>query len=388
MPRDDFSPKTKMKLAQRAGFECSFPGCNKRTIAPSQESNESTTNIGVAAHICAAAPGGKRYVESQTPEERSSIDNGIWLCETHAKLIDTDEVRFSKKILKEMKIAHEEYISLLMSGADVKSGIFTKFKAKGIRYFPEDEFFFQNKNVFFDRLDGCSKFFDVISDTHKCLYSPKGQLNHISKISYTFHKEKKFEFIYKKNRSEINQILNKITKPFVRNPFKSVHISRPIYGIEPEIDSKNFFSRLFKLSIDELKSICNYINFEDSMIISEIDSSNDILFKIKGRSDKYHYNVFSSGEQKLIYLDFCFHLTKTLSEFIPVIVFLNMTKFSSLDENNTKSVFDTFLGKSKFQIFISCNEWQYEMINSSDYNCKKFLINSDKTEDDYDKNYG
>ncbi len=63
--------------------------------------------IGVAAHICAAAPGGRRYDPTITPEQRSSIENGIWLCQTHSAVIDRDEVTYPADRLREMKLRHE-----------------------------------------------------------------------------------------------------------------------------------------------------------------------------------------------------------------------------------------------------------------------------------------
>ncbi|TIW68939.1 MAG: hypothetical protein E5V60_02790, partial [Mesorhizobium sp.] len=38
-----------------------------------------------------------------TPEQRSAIANGIWLCQTHAKLIDDDELTYSPAVLQEWK---------------------------------------------------------------------------------------------------------------------------------------------------------------------------------------------------------------------------------------------------------------------------------------------
>ena len=58
--RDDFDEKTKEILARRAGFRCSNPKCRKLTTGP-QANPARTINIGVAAHIAAASPGGKRY---------------------------------------------------------------------------------------------------------------------------------------------------------------------------------------------------------------------------------------------------------------------------------------------------------------------------------------
>jgi hypothetical protein len=49
---------------------------------------------GKAAHIHAAAPGGRRYLASMTPYERRDISNGIWLCSHHADLIDDDAATY------------------------------------------------------------------------------------------------------------------------------------------------------------------------------------------------------------------------------------------------------------------------------------------------------
>jgi hypothetical protein len=101
--RDDFSPQTKRYLALRAGHQCSFTRCPQRTVGPSGESPMAITNVGDAAHICAAAPGGRRYVESMTPEERSHIDNAIWCCVLHARLIDRDQTISTIEALRHMK---------------------------------------------------------------------------------------------------------------------------------------------------------------------------------------------------------------------------------------------------------------------------------------------
>ena len=105
--RDDFSASTKRFVALRAGYRCSFPGCQQLTVGPSEESQTAVTNIGDAAHICAAAPGGKRYVESMSPKERAHINNAIWLCSNHARLIDDDNSAYTVECLRQMKRDHE-----------------------------------------------------------------------------------------------------------------------------------------------------------------------------------------------------------------------------------------------------------------------------------------
>ena len=105
--RDDFSLATKELLANRVGRKCSNPSCRKLTCGANTDPNK-ITNIGVASHISAAAKGGPRYDVSMTTEERKSFDNGIWLCQSCSKLIDTDTTRYTKEVLLRWKKIAEE----------------------------------------------------------------------------------------------------------------------------------------------------------------------------------------------------------------------------------------------------------------------------------------
>ena len=102
MPRDDFKKPVRDALAARAGNHCSYPGCDTITIGPSEESDTATANTGVAAHISGASPGpgSRRYDPHMSAEERRSIDNGIWCCRDHGTLIDTDEVTYTREMLR------------------------------------------------------------------------------------------------------------------------------------------------------------------------------------------------------------------------------------------------------------------------------------------------
>ncbi|WP_431256820.1 hypothetical protein ACQ86G_19225 [Roseateles chitinivorans] len=60
-------------------------------------------NVGVAAHIHAASAEGPRYKPEQTSEERRSIDNGIWLCTTCGKQVDSDESQHTADMLQSWK---------------------------------------------------------------------------------------------------------------------------------------------------------------------------------------------------------------------------------------------------------------------------------------------
>lgn len=100
--RDNFSAATKELLAKRVQYRCSNPNCRKTTIGPSSEEDK-IINIGVAAHIKAAAFGGKRFDIRMTKEERCGINNGIWLCQSCAKLIDSDAKKYTVELLHAWK---------------------------------------------------------------------------------------------------------------------------------------------------------------------------------------------------------------------------------------------------------------------------------------------
>lgn len=106
LARDDFNAATVRKLRDRVAHRCSNPDCRVPTSSPRGDSDVS--NIGTAAHICAAAPGGPRYKASMSKYERSSIKNGIWLCTNCSREIDNDVSLYPEKILQNWKATAEE----------------------------------------------------------------------------------------------------------------------------------------------------------------------------------------------------------------------------------------------------------------------------------------
>lgn len=108
--RIEFTQKTKDILAGRAGYQCSHPQCSIITIGPGKNENE-TSNIGEASHIYSAAKNGPRGQDGLTEEQLKSSENGIWLCKTHARLIDTNNGDgFTASQLISWKKLHEEFI--------------------------------------------------------------------------------------------------------------------------------------------------------------------------------------------------------------------------------------------------------------------------------------
>ncbi len=100
--RDEFTPKTKRQIAKRAGWHCSDPSCRRLTIGANSDGTDEI-NLGVAAHICAAASGGPRHDLNQTPTQRKSAENGIWMCQLHGTAVDAKDSKYTVELLREWK---------------------------------------------------------------------------------------------------------------------------------------------------------------------------------------------------------------------------------------------------------------------------------------------
>ena len=100
--RDDFSAKTVRQLRDMAGNVCSMPECHVHTHG-SKAKRDGSFSVGVACHIKAAAPGGPRYDPDQSSEQRKHPDNGIWMCQTHSRLVDADDSPYPVEVLEAWK---------------------------------------------------------------------------------------------------------------------------------------------------------------------------------------------------------------------------------------------------------------------------------------------
>jgi len=115
--RDEFTDDVKRNAAARVAYQCSNPSCRTPTCGP-QLDPAKALNVGVAAHISAASPGGPRYNPSLTAAERIDPNNAIWLCQNCAKLVDNDVGCYSETLLKKWK-RDAENIALLRIGKTV-----------------------------------------------------------------------------------------------------------------------------------------------------------------------------------------------------------------------------------------------------------------------------
>ncbi len=136
--RHEFNRDVRDRVAKRAGYICSFPECNKLTVGPSDTRVSGVSLVGVAAHICAAAPGGPRYEPSQSEADRRAESNAIWLCGFHNTVIDSDAKNYPASLLHRWKAEHERFVRARLEGTKswFSHGV-TRIKLKGFGIFQD-----------------------------------------------------------------------------------------------------------------------------------------------------------------------------------------------------------------------------------------------------------
>ncbi len=105
---NDFEGKIIDKIALLAGYICTNPTCRQFTTAPSRLSEDKILKIGEAAHIHSSRKKGARYGEEKS---KSTLNNGIWLCRTCHKKIDSPDWEFyPPELLNSWKVEHSTWL--------------------------------------------------------------------------------------------------------------------------------------------------------------------------------------------------------------------------------------------------------------------------------------
>jgi len=108
--RHKVPPRVEKNLALRSGNACAYPSCGKElTLDPAHPDDDSKV-IGKAAHIAAASPGGPRYDPTMTDQQRSSIDNLLFLCGDHHDAVDSQLSHHTTEFLQDAKRTHEALV--------------------------------------------------------------------------------------------------------------------------------------------------------------------------------------------------------------------------------------------------------------------------------------
>jgi len=105
--RDRVPAAQEKVVIARSGNKCAYPDCGLDLTIDPKIDGDRPKATGKVAHIAAASPGGPRYDETMTPEQRGSAENLVYLCGPHHDVVDTQLEYHTRQFLLEAKRTHE-----------------------------------------------------------------------------------------------------------------------------------------------------------------------------------------------------------------------------------------------------------------------------------------
>ena len=384
--RDDFTQATIDILSKRAGYRCSVPGCPKLTIGPAADPNKAF-NQGTAAHIIAASPDGPRADPNATPEMRKSIENGIWCCANHGRLIDSDEKRYPVEVLRQWKKDHEDAILLESSGCSVGKGFLTSMKLENLARFVEVQTIrfgaktllignnATGKRLICDMVASLSDF-ENAEKWHKRRRNKGRSTVSIEAFSGT---KMTWQIVF---ADEIVCNAEKNPVPTIYSGFRILHLSglfRPKEVSRSEfqtgdLDNKeedaawekvadaqflDDLAALTQLPRNGLLTALKIMALTPGRFFADVKIEGEsLLWRVNNGEHFFGFEHLGSAEQQFVILDIFLRLAEFSARFAPTVVILNQHAFGSMDEKNLPRLLK-MLGELDLQcqIIVSLYAW-------------------------------
>ena len=387
MPRDDFSDYIKRRLAQRAGYACSI--CNRITVGPSEESPDSVNLTGVAAHISAASPGGRRYDHSMTVDQRTGIENGIWLCTTHADLIDGDASVYTIPALERIKKNHEEKIRIKQSGIGIEKGVITKIELSNFGLIADPvSLDFTDRNIIMGS-NGVGKTLicEMIASLSKKKYlnrwTKKTRLKRNSFCDIYYFKNQLDKFSISIDRDgQISYAMNGSDIPILVPPIHIVYIKDSYWNFLQKVPEQereerslvDLLSAYFKLTKDEFISIVSNMEKSKKYFMNDISLNNDkddiMVITSGGRGFGLRFGALSTGEQERVLLEIALKIAGYYAKFNTTILLVESTSFGTIDSAGINHLLNIIRTEEmNFQFFLT-------LLQNTGYNLVDFKVHT------------
>ncbi|MBU3932325.1 MAG: hypothetical protein ABIK91_03645 [Pseudomonadota bacterium] len=372
--RDEFTLTTIRIMAERAGQRCSNPGCGRSTAGPSDGSSGESTQLGKAAHISAAAEGGPRYDPKLSPEQRSSQENGIWLCAECADRVDKreNEVQYPVELLRSWKKLNEsatgtDFASIqnrafypvrkltlidfagVQGEATINFGALTIFNGTSklnrtvgelLRIFSDRERFERTRQPRSGSTSNLGRIPITEDKSYVITVSTKEPRNfpQIGKIRLSLSDSR--EVIICAGTDDVSMSIGDTHLPVFSAFLNVVSIGVNFHQIvfesplsEEKPNTIGGLSRFFGISVGELKDCIKGVPSDRSVFgySYEIQDDSELYLKISG-DDFYPLGVLSSGQQNRFVLDVAIKIALYSAKVKPTVLTIDQSRIISLDQ--------------------------------------------------------
>ncbi|MDR0832935.1 MAG: AAA family ATPase [Candidatus Symbiothrix sp.] len=334
----DFDEKTKEIIAKRAGYRCSFPNCNKTLVGPGNTSDGIIT-IGECAHIFSAVLKGPRTDGGLSNEELKRIENGIYVCRNHHKIIDSKskENKYTSDLLTQYKNRHEFLISAELGEYMYPLNWINNIKIAGTNIRQELNINLGKVTLFTgDNSTGKSTIIEMLNSCFSQKLFPRWN-QPATEFSLEVQLDNpvlsKFKSVIKNNQLTYN--IRGENNPFVPYDFFVLHLRD--YKGRTKINVKKS---------DDIKQIATILGLDRNFVKSMLETTNvnsglktkslkiqtkrktpypvDKLIVIdKKRKIPFSFCQLSSSEQAELVLDIAISFAKEISKFKPILFLMD-----------------------------------------------------------------
>jgi len=262
--RINFTKQTKAILAERAGYRCSFLDCGRLTTGPGARSDD-VSRIGEAAHIYSAAERGPRGRGGLEESQLNSVENGIWLCRNHAKLVDNNRgEEFPAALLESFKALHEARIKSEERGLYPAPGWLSRLVvSQSSRFVPGTELRLSKLNLLIGP-NGAGKT-SLVSFLHG-LFSPdalSGWRHKSLDLRATYLRPAPVEIRVETSGGQVCYTVDAAPQPFNPLPMKIVRLTSH-FERRDEKDDRKRLARLLSVPEAEVEGLVHTVNASTS----------------------------------------------------------------------------------------------------------------------------
>lgn len=342
MARADFTNRTKEIVAARSGYRCSFPKCDRVTIGPGAAPHE-TTSIGVAAHIFAASPGGPRGTGGLTEEELTKVENAIWLCSSHTRLVDNNQGdKYPPQSLLSYKALHEARIARELQGLFTPVGWIHELKIRNSPIFKSDTLvrFGKLNLIVGNNATGKSALCEWLAGFAEMEVlerwrnrSHKGYPIDICMRYYNPDLRSLHMLIDKHGR--IAYFENRTPIPLNPVPIKFVYPRRRSLSDTSDFNDLQLFSYLLRLDESIIINLCKEVDLYEHATVRNIRFKEEegilrMRADVSGAVPGLSFHMLSAGEQEQILVELATATARTYGKHVPTVLIFDasITMFS------------------------------------------------------------